>query len=93
MGESKAASGRWGTKLSKRLNARLDQAGVKGSALVMESARNTIAARLAEAGTEERLIAELLGHADQRGGTSMTRRYIGKARLEVLRDAVVKLSL
>jgi integrase len=92
-GESKAASGRWGTKLSKRLNARLDQAGVKGSALVMESARNTFAARLAEAGTEERLIAELLGHADQRGGTSMTRRYIGKARLEVLRDAVVKLSL
>jgi len=43
-------TGRWSEQLSKRLNARLDSAGINGPGFVTEYARNTFGAKLNAAG-------------------------------------------
>jgi integrase len=86
--------GRWSELLSKRLNGRLDAAGIDARGLVMESARNTFGAKLRAAGVDLYTIAELYGHSSKSDvRLAMTKRYVGREELHRMRDAVEKLTL
>lgn len=85
--------GRWSESLSKRLNTRIDAAGIQERGLVTESLRNTFAFKLRAEGVPLSDIAELLGHSSSRGGHAMTARYAGRAELEKLQQAAERLPL
>lgn len=78
--------GRWSEQLSKRLNKRIDQAGMTDKKLVMESARNTFINTLRQAGVDEPTVADLVGHRS--GGTMSFSRYSDRAGLQRLAEAV-----
>jgi integrase len=87
-------SGRWSEQLSKRLNARLDSAGVNHRCLVIESARNTFGAKLNAAGVSLYTISEIYGHSSKADASlAMTKRYVGREQLQRMRDAIESLSL
>jgi site-specific recombinase XerD len=87
-------TGRWSEQLSKRLNARLDSAGIDSPGIVMESARNTFGAKLHAAGVSLYTISELYGHSSKADARlAMTKRYVGREQLQRMRDAVERLSM
>ena len=85
------SKGRWSEQLSKRLNTRIDRAGIADRKLVMESARNTFINSLRQAGVDESTVADLVGHRS--GETMSFARYADRASLERLSAAVEKFTL
>jgi integrase len=87
--EGPDSRGRWSEQLSKRLNTRVDRAGITEKKLVMESARNTFIHQMREAGVDEPTVADLVGHSS--GDTMSFSRYADRASLGRLSLAVEKL--